>query len=95
MIFFQEVLFFEEGEPKIDGEPGDLKVCFVPISIWLKFIWCTAMFTNYGLPLNNLASSSGSEQHHTAALDEKAMTCMQQSQYPWYCPLLSCACSAS
>ncbi|XP_066366509.1 dnaJ protein ERDJ3B-like isoform X2 [Miscanthus floridulus] len=22
----QEVLFFEEGEPKIDGEPGDLKV---------------------------------------------------------------------
>jgi len=35
--FFQEVLFFEEGEPKIDGEPGDLKVCFVPVSIWLKF----------------------------------------------------------
>jgi len=35
--FFQEVLFFEEGEPKIDGEPGDLKVCFVPVTIWLKF----------------------------------------------------------
>jgi hypothetical protein len=24
----QEVSFFEEGEPKIDGEPGDLKVLF-------------------------------------------------------------------
>lgn len=30
-----------------------------------------------------------------AALDEKAMTCMQQLQYPWYRPLLFCACSAS
>ena len=32
-FFFQEVLFFEEGEPKIDGEPGDLKVWFAPVSI--------------------------------------------------------------
>ncbi|KAG2624766.1 hypothetical protein PVAP13_3KG173600 [Panicum virgatum] len=29
----QEVLFFEEGEPKIDGEPGDLKVWFAPVSV--------------------------------------------------------------
>jgi hypothetical protein len=83
-------LFFEEGEPKIDGEPGDLKVYFVPVSIWLKFTWCTTMFTNCGLRLNNLTSSSGSEQHYTATSNEKAMTCMQQLQYPWYhlsCPL--------
>jgi len=32
-FFFQEVLFFEEGEPKIDGEPGDLKVWFAPVSV--------------------------------------------------------------
>ena len=24
----QEIAFFEEGEPMIDGEPGDLKVMF-------------------------------------------------------------------
>ena len=34
-FFFQEVLFFEEGEPKIDGEPGDLKVRFAPVSVRL------------------------------------------------------------
>lgn len=29
-FFLQEVVFYEDGEPKIDGEPGDLKVrlCF-------------------------------------------------------------------
>ena len=34
-FFFQEVLFFEEGEPKIDGEPGDLKVRFARVSVRL------------------------------------------------------------
>ena len=27
---FQEILFYEDGEPKIDGEPGDLKVVIYP-----------------------------------------------------------------
>lgn len=26
MCFSQEVVFYEDGEPIIDGEPGDLKV---------------------------------------------------------------------
>lgn len=26
MVLFQEIVFYEDGEPIIDGEPGDLKV---------------------------------------------------------------------
>ncbi len=26
VVLMQEIAFFEEGEPMIDGEPGDLKV---------------------------------------------------------------------
>ena len=26
LFCFQEILFYKDGEPKIDGEPGDLKV---------------------------------------------------------------------
>ncbi|CAA2963866.1 dnaJ ERDJ3B-like [Olea europaea subsp. europaea] len=34
----QEVIFYEDGEPKIDGEGGDLKVSY------LAFVWLWPIF---------------------------------------------------
>lgn len=39
MCVFQEVVFYEDGEPIIDGEPGDLKVSFD-----LLFVICLLQF---------------------------------------------------
>jgi len=85
-LILQEVSFFEEGEPKIDGEPGDLKVCFFPC--WFKSPWELIDVTNFFLEKNYAMSSFGFGQHHMTASEEKATTCMQQLQSPWYCPSL-------
>lgn len=35
--FSQEVVFYEDGEPVIDGEPGDLKVWHIYILARMKW----------------------------------------------------------
>jgi hypothetical protein len=60
----------------------DLSLCLIVI-----YLGVPAHFTNCWLPSNNLMSSLGYEQHRMNASEEKAMTCMQQSQSPWYCSL--------
>ena len=46
--FLQEVVFYEDGEPKIDGEPGDLKVRFFPCrKKWTCFIMMYVLTVTY------------------------------------------------
>jgi hypothetical protein len=40
LCMLQEVVFYEDGEPIIDGEPGDLKVSSNTVVKWFHYRRC-------------------------------------------------------
>jgi DnaJ homolog subfamily B member 11 len=49
LLRFQEILFYEDGEPKIDGVPGDLKVATFLFSTYYvkeRSAWHQLFLTN-------------------------------------------------
>lgn len=74
----QEVTFYEDGEPMIDGEAGDLRVSAFPI-IYLIVVVFAKGFENPYFMFN----SSASTLHPTTFSEGKAMTCILLSPSPW------------
>lgn len=69
---FQEVVFYEDGEPIIDGEPGDLKVGFQPLFvICMLCIHCATDNNSHTL------YSSVFAQQPMIPSEGKEMTCIQ------------------
>ena len=74
ICFSQEVVFYEDGEPIIDGEPGDLKVSSFNIGLVIDLLHLLSTDS-----IHHVLGSFVSAQHPMISSDGKAMTCIQLS----------------
>jgi hypothetical protein len=84
IFYFQEILFYEDGEPKIDGESGDLKVA---IFLYINTTVRNDKLGTIYLWQIYLLSSLTFGQHGMSASEEKATTYIQQWKSHWYSSL--------
>ena len=83
-VFLQEVVFYEDGEPIIDGEPGDLKVSSMTLPTWFSKLNIHGPCS--GNNCSHFFCSSVSAQQLTTGSKGKATIYIQLSLSHWYDP---------
>lgn len=73
LLLMQEVVFYEDGEPILDGETGDLKVSIFSLGFLVEVSWLNFLL----IVVPSVFGSSVFVQNLMMSSEGKEMTCVQ------------------